>query len=750
MVRPLAVTALVVGLLAALVVVLLREEPGARPPAEGPAAAGADAAAPTTLRAAGAPEPAASERTLTRDAVAAGEPTAGPSEVVADRAGTLVLRVRAADGTPRAGVPLAIAVHTRSRPSVLWRGSSGEDGCARIDDLRSEGRAVAFVDAPLGARPRVEIDLAARPAAPVDIVLPRTGSLRVELDATRAAPVTAATVVVEEVGSTDDTALPRARPTPMRDGVARVPFVGLDLTFLVSVTVAGSTHPCQVEAKGPIGAGEERRVVVPLLSESRVLVARLLDAEGQPLPEVFFAVKSSARHRSSSSSSSSSTVVRSDAEARVRFVGTDRFGGDAERLVELRQDERDLEVELPVPEPWPAGETDLGDVRMAPAPVLAGGQVVDAAGQPVAGARLRVPAVAGAEAKSGDDGRFAVRSRAAAGDAELHASARGFLPFGPLAFAAGTTGLVVRLEAAGILAGEVLCDRIDARVDLRVVTEAERDGARQEHEFAGTSFELEHVVPGTHAVSIRLAGSTDPVATETDVVVRAGETTRLKFDLRGLLRRIAFTVVDEHGTLLPEASALIAADVGSGRGQGTYDGVLIANGQGAVVVRGEAAAPELLVFAPERCAVVVPALQDGQLVTLPKAPAVVVHVPAAALPSRPLHLQVELEPVDERFSTRASYVLRGRNEMSSTTGARPWAGSQLALVRGNGEAHLSVATSGRHRVRCWVARNDQGGQRRAEVEGVTPAEVTIAPGAGDHALRIEIDAGAVADAAASL
>jgi hypothetical protein len=387
---------------------------------------------------------------------------------------------------------------------------------------------------------------------------------------------------------------------------------------------------------------------------------------------------------------------------------------------------------------------------MARPPVLAAGQVVDARGRPVAGARVRVQGVDRSEAESDEDGRFAVRSRAAVDDPELHASARGFLPFGPLAFAPGTAGLVVRLESAGILAGEVLRDRIDARVDLRVVTEEQRDGLRHEHELTGASFELEHVVPGTHAVSIQLAGSKDPVATETGVVVRAGETTRLTFDLRGLLRRVSFTVVDEHGTLLAEASALITADVGAGGGEGTFDGVLVTDGQGAVVVPGKAPAPELLVFAPGRCAILVPAVQDGQQVTLPKAPVVVVQVPVDALPSRPLHLQVELEPVDGRFSTRASYTLRGRNEVTSSRGARPWADSQLALVQAGGEARLSVATNGRHRVRCWVARNDQGGQRRAEVEGSTPAEVTIEPGARDLAMRVELDAEAVARAAARL
>ncbi len=679
--------------------------------------------------------------------------------VTIDARTAVTLRVRTAEGTPRADIPLRIGLPSGGWLTPLWHSATGSDGSATVHDLAPRARAfagtesfaalraIAYVDAPLGVRPRAEIAPAALPAEPIDLVLPPTGSLRVDLDQRGAVPVRAAQVSVEEIGLTEDERrLVSAQGIAMQEGSARFPLVGLHLRLKVTVRIAGASQARVVEVAGPIGAGEERRVVVPVIGDANVIAARLLDPDGKPLFTESFALR--VRAQQGGTSNESSTMIESDADARVRIGQEDKLDDGAERSLELRHHKRDLSVTIQVAKPWPKGETDLGDLRMEAAPLLVSGLVVDGDDKPIADADVSVDEVDDASARTAADGSFTIRSRSPVTATTLHASARAFLPSGAIKIAAGTRDLRVRLGGAGVLQGELLLDQVDVRVYLFVTTRERRTQATESEEVWGNSFELTHVVPGTHDVSIRVAGVVAPVAQARDIVVTAGSTTKLPpFDLRGQLRKIAFRVIDEHGVPLRDANALMTSNVAANTAA-AFEGVLIRDGHGMIVAAKSQV--DLLVFALGRRTEFVPSIQDGQQVTLIPAPIVVVRVPTATLPTPPLLLLVQIESLEGRFPSEASYVLRGGGSVHSSSGGRPWEGDQTGLVDAGGQARIPVNTTGRQRVRCWVARNQEKGMQQAEVEGVTPTEITLRDNSDGETLDVTFTADAVARAAARL
>lgn len=220
--------------------------------------------------------------------------------------------------------------------------------------------------------------------------------------------------------------------------------------------------------------------------------------------------------------------------------------------------------------------------------------------------------------------------------------------------------MLVRLDQAGALHGEVLLDPLGTRVHLSLLVRERRTGAVLREQVSSGPFALESVTPGTHDVSLRLAGIAEPLAIVADVVIDGGETTTLSpIDLRGVLRKSTFRVVDENGAPLADASALMVANVGT-EGRMEDQGVFVRDGTGVVVTTARDI--DLLVFATDRRAELVRSLRDGQQIPLTPRPVVRVQVPIASLPQPPVALRVQLEPLDEAFPTRALRVARRQQD----------------------------------------------------------------------------------------
>lgn len=667
----------------------------------------------------------------------------------------LSIRVRDAQGSARAGVPLRVGIRRDAWVAAIWRGQSDANGLAVVTDLlqRTRSRAeraeladlrmIAFVDAPLGARPRFEFAADDPPREAIDFVLPLTGALLVEFAPSPGVPIHDATVSVEELGlEAAERVLLDGGGRGLREGIVRFAPVALGLRLRVQVWVGNASLAHGFEVDGPTAPDEERRVVVSPFADTSLVVVRLLDATGQALPERRFDLR--IRAESGKSSTESTTSVTSDRDARVRIVLNDELGEMAVRSFVIRDESEDLEAGLAMPRPWRKGETDLGDLRLLAAPLLVGGVVLDEAGAPIAGAELRVSGIDEGPFRSDAEGRFAIRVRSTLVEASLDVSSRSHLPAAAIPFRPGTADLVVRLAAAGTIAGELNHDPLVVRAHFSIVCVERGTGARRVVPIWGRQFEIPSLAPGVHDVSLRLAGRAEPLAHIADVAVTSGATTTLPpFELGGRLRTLGFRVVDEGGAPIAEASALIVADTGTADAP-SFDGVLVRSGEGVVVTADPLV--DLLVFAPSCRAELVHGLRDGQLVTLRGATTLQVRVPSAALPPSGFALRVTAETAEPVVPRTGRFVFRGDRSTRASSGGWPYPAEASGIVGEDGTVVLRLAVAGRLRIVCAVVHSGDEQRGNVVVPGIAPAEFVFPDHATEQQLELAIDPAAVATA----
>lgn len=692
--------------------------------------------------------------------VGVGEPDAtAPVVVTIDARRSLSIRVRDAHGRACAGVPLRVGILRDAWVEAIWRGQSDAEGQAIVTDLlqrtrpRAERtelagvRGIAFVDAPLGARPRFEFAADDPPREAIDFVMPATGALLVEFAPSLRAPVHDASASVEELAlEAAERVLLGGGGREFREGIVRFAPVALGLRLRVHVWIGNASLAHAVEVDDPTAPDEERRVVVSPFADTSLVVVRLLDASGQGLPGRRFDLR--IRAESGQSSIESSTTVTSDRDARVRIVQNDELGETAARSFVIRDEGEDLEAGLPLPQPWRKGETDLGDLRLLAAPLLVGGVVLDDAGAPIVGAELRISGVDERPYRSDAEGRFAIRVRNTPDEAALDVSSRSHLPAAAIPFRPGTADLIVRLAAAGAIAGALDHDPLVVRAHFSIACVERGTGTRRVVPIWGRQFEIPSLAPGRYDVGLQLAGRAEPLAHIADVAVTSGATTTLSpFELGGRLRTLGFHVVDEGGAPIAEASALIVADTGTA-GAPNFDGVLVQGGKGVVVTADPLV--DLLVFAPSCRAELVRGLRDGQLITLRGAHVLQVRVPPAALPPSGFALRVTVETAEPVVPRTGRFVFRGDRSTRATSGGWPYPAGASGIVGGDGTVALRLAVSGRLRIVCAVVRSGDEQAGNVLVPGIAPAEFVFPELAAEQQLDLAIDPAAVAAAVGGL
>jgi hypothetical protein len=211
--------------------------------------------------------------------------------------------------------------------------------------------------------------------------------------------------------------------------------------------------------------------------------------------------------------------------------------------------------------------TDLGDVAFAPVPVLAGGSVWMPSGAPCKSASVELQllgpqreCIDTLHAVSAADGAFELRGWPEdLCDLELsvhHASGLSVLD---RRIPPGMTGLAIRMEAGGAVAGRVLLDGGSAKELVRcVLVQAGAADAPLALEALGSGrLTSARLPPGTYTLRVMLAGQADPLLVVEGLAVMNGVLTEPPeinpLDLRGRLREIPIRVTDEDGKAL-EAS----------------------------------------------------------------------------------------------------------------------------------------------------------------------------------------------------
>ncbi|MCU0864216.1 MAG: hypothetical protein MUC36_10515 [Planctomycetes bacterium] len=522
---------------------------------------------------------------------------------------TVTLAARFPDGAPAAHIPLAVLQRAGDRdPAVLWQGPAGADGTvvlAHFQLLRQPAKEPGSKDsatesfAAVARVPTAEpVWMAGRPAAaePVLVPVPPLGEVLVQLVDHRGIPLLSPAVVgfpperreVPPGRSTAPVTMPvprdlqqQRRDKPPGDQPVRLPYRELQAPMRVFARFPHDRQPAAIgPIAGPAQPGERVAVALPLGPQQLVLAGRLLLAPDRPVAGGTVAAALWRADRDVSA-----LVLHPIADGRFDLVLGQRQEAAAFWL--------ELRLELPAPaaaDGAPSGPPtrlgarvripnlaggsrhELGEVLLAPLPLLVHGIVVDDRGEPIADADVHVqqqdppaPDRDPAEAfhtlplfrtRSGPDGTFAIDGELPPGALRVRADTdRHFAASLPLP----RPGQPLRLEIArnGILRGRVLLpDWLpDRAISLQLVPfdpAAQPRGtmAIELGRGRGGRFVVEPLRPGRYDARVLLRNVNEPLLVLPDVFVQPGETVdpRLRpLDLRASLHRYRLRAIDAAG-----------------------------------------------------------------------------------------------------------------------------------------------------------------------------------------------------------
>lgn len=358
---------------------------------------------------------------------------------------------------------------------------SGSDGIARLRHLRHlvggdwdfDARYAVAIDEPLLASVHVEIDVVRPPSETLDLRLPASGSVQVELEA--APPESWVALEVFDLDENPDE-IEREREfdtwLPLEDGKAHFGCVEAGRQLLVWLRSRNFEAPVDdVLRRGPRAQGESVVLRLQAKPQGATFAGRAVDEQGAPLVDMDFTadlydVQQNRREHVLRESG------RTESDGRFVFSTAEDVSSATQLELNLR-DERNVALGGARASfvPAAAGSTvELGDVRLVATSVLAAGRVLDVEGQPVPRAWVDVHEAVHRTRRDGsvrtswerrsspvladDEGHFVVRGERKAASIGLRARSNG--ASSPLReFAAGSSEVELRLEHSGAIAGRL-------------------------------------------------------------------------------------------------------------------------------------------------------------------------------------------------------------------------------------------------------------------------------------------------------
>ena len=518
-------------------------------------------------------------------------PEEGPLVVVLHPSPAVEVEVLDAAGAPAPGVPVALVQVHESGPVgnnlPFVSAVTDDEGHARLPDLapalvaRRDLHLEVQAVVPVEPRPALRLDPEALPEEPVVLHLPPCGRLVVRVLDFGGGPAPPGTEVVAVPEPPPDLPLPlleslftRHTPVPTQGGRAVFPWTGLGQEILVAARMPTRSVPLQKSVQGPVAAGEEVEVVLQPESPGTWITGIALDAEGRPLARRRLRARLGGfPERIPYPRIQKSSPVPTGPEGRFLLPVPERQDDEewSRRFLILAQPRPghrgwngaawvDLPLELP------PGRHDLGPLRLLEGVVLAAGTVVDAAGDPVEGARVRFETAAGLDLEeklllrslaemvlTDEAGRFrflsplppgpGVRLRVRAEHAGREAAAE---------TEAGREDLLLRLAGETRLIASVLVDAGLAPGDLRARAIPLGDSlfSSLNGDWDGNEVVWTGLEAGSWRVEFRDATGRLLHGVD-EVLVVEGQDNRdprlQSVDLRGRLRRITIRCVDETG-----------------------------------------------------------------------------------------------------------------------------------------------------------------------------------------------------------
>lgn len=491
--------------------------------------------------------------------------------------------------------------------------------------------------------------------------------------------------------------------------------VALGLIFSVE---ARSGYECVARAegtRGPQRAGEIVSVQLQAGSLVPVMVGRLVDSSGEPLPGI--ELEDCFEYHLGDRRFGYSGVIETDAAGRFRSSLAHHKAFYSGWFILLDVDRgRQARVEIPVG--LRPGEHALGDVVLAPPPILVRGVVVDAEGNGVARAGVRAWPADGSPPMSwaprvftDSAGRFLLRSPLPQEDFLLKASTHRSRASSPV-LAPGGPDVVLRIEEEGAISLQLLTDDERLRRALRVSARLDGDVGHwwpKEDVAEDGPLLVEHLQPGTWRLRIELEGHREPVFEARGIQVVAGEVTQdtrlLNIDLRGRFIPLEIEVLGAEGRPLVEG-------VLSFRHRGESEPRNVSFEHGQATLFATRLPITVVASAPGYRRSVLEGVKSSSVLRLDRGLEVQLALPSeVVLPPPPTFLEIELQHV------------------AGDTSAGPWPGGASDVVRGRFLSHdlaLRIGAPGHYVVR-W---------RLIEVGDFDPRGVSL-DSAGEVQLRFD-------------
>jgi hypothetical protein len=504
------------------------------------------------------------------------------------------IRVLDADGSPVLGAPVAWSIVSDAGKFYGFRQHGPEattlapDGIATLPHIQ-RWRGTYDFHARIGNRwhaalywpgqetlgPRIDFD--APPTEPVELRLPPHGSVRARLadGAVAAARASGIELVVQP---SDPQARHRftLRGSPGTDGWTVFPRVPLGERWVARASIDGGS--LETEFVGPVGQGAQVEVMIRERDDRALLAGRALDENRKPLAGCGLRF-SLGEHENWS--------VTTDADGEFRFVMRPRTEAPAPLEARLRgqgADKRWRSAALSLRQ-IRAGIEPLGDVVLAPEPLLAAGRFLVVGrelGFPNAGAKVEFLATEATTTQWAylpdhafmrlSAERFEVRGPRERGRYRLRTTSRDFLPIAPMEFVPGTEDLVVELHpAASIAAVARMPDVGPVQVMARMVPTGDTPQLLDEpgrlvasgmrHSELRQQFSWRGIGAGNYRLEWLLVGFEAPILSIDDVQVPApegGDPRLLDVDLPSAVRVQEFLVQTPDNRPLRGGGAMFA------------------------------------------------------------------------------------------------------------------------------------------------------------------------------------------------
>jgi hypothetical protein len=320
------------------------------------------------------------------------------------------LRVRVVDerGEPLANFPLALDFERSNFTQRLAQFTSDASGLAILDHVEARlpsqdaaNRLLVRAEAPFREAPELVLDLQNFPEELLYQVPPFASVTLVPMRADGESGWSEETFLQRHQAQQDQwTEIFGAEARPDMGmgsvtafhGEADYPFIGLGLELDAGVQFGIGRIPTVKTFSGPWRAGENLRVVVQEVHANPLLVFRAVNDSGEPFAHAD--VDLHFRLTGANFNYQMSDRINLDADGRgecpISIGQGENVSGSLVIDLNLPVVSPDLRAQIQMEQELAPGPHDVGDVVFSQGPLLCSGQVVNRAGEPVPGVRLRL------------------------------------------------------------------------------------------------------------------------------------------------------------------------------------------------------------------------------------------------------------------------------------------------------------------------------------------------------------------------